>query len=747
MTDIIPNTTFDDDQPAIVDPTPVNSTTPDAPAAADSLDASAALGASTVLDNLFGPSPDTGDEGGEDFAPAGIQRLVDGKVRVSPASADELLKIGAVYVPTPGYEEAARILGEQRLVHLVGPDHAGKFAMAHALARRQREVDPSLRIRILRCAEDVSILDVLEDKECPPQSIFIVRDAFAMPGLQRNDFRGALGPLQTALKGDGSGSGHYLILTTDSELPANTPTGRQQTVDVPALPTTLRAGLLDKHFVYYSIPDSWRPLAADMALKTLEHPYQFDLFAARLQRLEATPRRSQLEAIVRDIKDSALSVRVWFAGLDPNQRYFAMLASLLSSFSLDDLWQQYEKLYKFLKDREIRLDPPLNYGREDLLESIQARRTEFGTVEFNSPIFAQGALAQAQYNYREPFRLLLPKFAEAIESTVSDGAAPARRRAARDRRQALTTAIGLLGQADLRWMQPILLRLALYAEQNLQGQEKARAELEVRVAAAAVLLRICDKEEQQQPVANLLAGWARDGRPRVRWTAAAAYGKLPRSMVAGALKPLGKLAADNDFVRGEAAFALEQLFARAPDDVIAALNAYLADGNPTAARTVRMVVGAVSKDDRIQASYFREAARQDAFWPLLDNVIRRGSVEQAKFGLSLLRSWLVRADNGRQSEALEEKMLATAKMLGQQRHDLFKSTLSNWLEGAEPMSPLYVSAANLAREMVYIQPMIEIDESDLVEADILVIDIDAVPTPAPPSPTPDPIGIVWLDGP
>ena len=720
---------------------------PDLPADEDAAQAAQTAPATAADTALFlAPADtvdDTGDGSSDDFAPAGVQRPLEGRARISPASADELFKIGAVYTPPPDFDQAAQVLGEHRLVHLVGPDHAGKFAMAHALARQQRQVNTSLRILTLRCAEDVSILDVLEDEERPPDySILIIRDAFATPGLQRHDFRAAWGPLHSTL----DNNDQYLILTTDSESPADAPTGWQQTVNVPALPAALYPALLDKHFAYYSIPESWWSSAAEVALSSLEHPYQFDLFATRLQRLEARPRQAQLEVIVRDMKDSALSVRVWFDGLNPNQRYFAMLASLLSSFSLDDLWQQYEKLYKFLKDREIRLDPPLNYGREDLLESIQARRTEFGTVEFNSPIFAHGALDQAQYNYREPFRLLLPKFAEAIESTVSDSAAPARRRAARDRRQALTTAIGLLGQADLRWVQPILLRLALYAEQNLQGQEKARAELEVRVAAAAVLLRICDKEKQQQPVANLLAGWARDGRPRVRWTAAAAYSKLPRSMVAGALKPLGKLAADNDFVRGEAAFALEQLFARAPDDVIAALNAYLADGNPTVARTVRMVVGAVSKDDRIQAAYFREAVRQDAFWPLLDNVIRRGSVEQAKFGLSLLRSWLVRADNGRQSEALEEKMLATAKMLGQQRHDLFKSTLSNWLEGAEPMSPLYVSAANLAREMVYIQPMIEIDESDLVEADILVIDIDPGPTPSLLPPTPDPIGIVWLDG-
>ena len=681
---------------------------------------------------LFEPPPTSEglDDGEEsvDFTPAGVQRLLDGKVRVSPASVDELLKIGQVYVAPPGHGEAARILGEYRQVHLVGPDHVGKFATAHALARRQREAETSLRIRTLRCSEDASILDILEDADCPPQSIFIIRDAFGTPGLQRNDFRGALGPLQETLdKND-----QYIILTTDSELPTDIPTGRQQTVDVLPLPEGDLSTLLEKHFIYYSIPDEWWPTAIDVASKSLEHPYQYDLFAMRLQRLEARPRKPQLEVIVRDIKDSALNVRVWFNGLNPNQRYFAMLVCLLPGLSLDDLWQLYEKLFVFLKGQGIRLDPPLNYGREDLLESIQARRSEFGTVEFNSPIFAQGALTQAQYNYREQFRLLLPKFAEALESSVLD-----KRRGARDRQLALTTAISLLGQADLGWVRPILFKLAQHAEHN------------VRVAAAAVLRRICDVETQQPLVANLLAGWASDkDRARVRWTAAAAYSKLPRTMVTGSLKTLGKLAADNDFVRNEAAYALEHLFPRAPDDVIAALNDWLVDGDLTVASTVRKAVRGISNDSRIQASHFREAARQDAFWPLLDNIIRLGSTEQAKAGLSLLRSWLDREGNNDQNEALEEKMLATARMLGEKRHALFKNTLSEWLNDAPPMTALYLSAANLSLEIAHIHPMLEIDESDLEDVWIVVDDDDLLASasaPAPSSPTSDPIGIVWLD--
>jgi hypothetical protein len=711
--------TSTDDPTEDADPAQADSLVP--PAAADTL--------------LFAPPAGAGDGGEEsdDFAPAGVQRPLDGKVRVSNASGDELEKSGLVYVEAPGYQAAARVLAEHRLVHLVGPDHAGKYAMAHALARRQREAKPGLRIRTLRCGEDVSILDVLEDKKDPPppNSIIIIRDAFATPGLQRNDFRGAWGPLKDALEDNEQ----YLILTTDSELPADAPTGGQQTVDVPPLPAELHPELLTKHFVYYEIPESWRSRAAEMALKSLQHPYQFDLFALRLRRLEAPPRHPQLEVIVRDIKDSALSVRVWFAGLNPNQRYFAMMACLLPGLGLDDLWQLYEKLYVFLKGQGIQLDPPLNYGREDLLESIQAHRTAFGTVEFNSPIFAQGALTQAQYNYREPFRLLLPKFAEAIESTVAD-----KRRAARERRQALIAAIGLLGQADLRWVQPVLLQMAQHTE------------LDIRVAAATVLRRICDVEEQQQPVANLLAGWTNDNRPRVRWTAAAAYSKLPRPMVASALKPLGKMTADTDFVREEAAYALEYLFTRAPDEVIGALNGWLAEGNATTARTVRLVIRAIANNDpKMKSSYFREVTRQDAFWPLLDHILRYGSPLQMKAGLSLLRSWLERAEDPLRSLALEEKMLATARLLGQQRHDLFKSTLSEWLAeaGPQPQSALYHSANKLAREMVYIQPLLEIDESDLVEDVIMTIELDELPPSTPPTVPPatasNTLVIDWLD--
>ena len=178
--------------------------------------------------------------------------------------------------------------------------------------------------------------------------------------------------------------------------------------------------LLDKHFNWYSTPDSWRKPAAGVARGAFRHPYHFDLFAARLQRLEARPTPPQLEVIARDIKDNALSVRVWFGGLDSNQRYFAMLACLCPALTLDELWKLYEKLVEFLKGQGIRLDPPLNYGREDLLESIQAHQTDAGTVEFNSPIFAQGALAQAQNNYREQFRLVLPKFVNEIETTLTD---------------------------------------------------------------------------------------------------------------------------------------------------------------------------------------------------------------------------------------------------------------------------------------------------------------------------------------
>lgn len=639
----------------------------------------------------FAPVFDAADED-HDFAPAGVQHLVDGKVRVSPASADELLKIGAVYVAPPGYEEAARVLGDQRLVHLVGPDHAGKFAMAHALAR-QCAPGAGLRIRALRCSEDAWILDLLEDPNCPKQSIFIMRDAFISPGLIRRDFHRNLGALQEILYINNQ----FLILTTDSELPADTTTGRRQTVDVPPLPAARRAELLDKHYDYYSIPESWRPSAADMALRALEHPYQFDLFAARLQRLEATPRRPQLEVLIRDIKDSAPSVLVWFDGLDPNQRYFAMLACLLPGLSLDNLWRLYENAYLFLKSQGIRLEPPLNYGREDLLRSIEARRTEFGTVEFNSPIFAQGALAQAQHNYREQFRLMLPKFAEAIETTVAD-----KRRAGREQRQALTTAIGLLGQADLRLVRPVLLQMAQHSD------------MDVRLAAAEVLRRICDVEAQQPPVANLLAGWARDARPRVRWTAAATYSKLHLFLGEEALEALGDMAADaHEDVRREVAYSLESIFRRAPDDVIASLNDVQTSTDVNIGRTVRAAVGRIAKNPKGQASYFYDSARQLAFWPLADQVIRHGSVEQAKSVLSLVRSWLEKERDNSRTETLEEALLSTAGELVQQRHEMLKDTFGQWLADAPEMSPLYLSARRLAQAMVYIYPIIIIDEADL----------------------------------
>jgi hypothetical protein len=122
-----------------------------------------------------------------------------------------------------------------------------------------------------------------------------------------------------------------------------------------------------------------------------------------------------------------------------------------------------------------------------------------------------------------------------------------------------------------------------------------------------------------------------------------------------------------------------------------------------------------------------------------------------KAGLSLLRSWLERAEDPLRSLALEEKMLATARLLGQQRHDLFKSTLSEWLAeaGPQPQSALYHSANKLAREMVYIQPLLEIDESDLVEDVIMTIELDELPPSTPPTVPPatasNTLVIDWLD--
>ncbi|MBP8948682.1 MAG: hypothetical protein KBG73_07555 [Candidatus Promineofilum sp.] len=662
------------------------------------------------------------------LAPDDVQRLLDQKVRVSTTSAEELAKIGMVYVEPPSYDEAMRVLREFNLVHLVGPDHAGKFAMAHALAR-QCAPDAGLRIRTLRCSEDASILDLLEDPNCPRQSIFIMRDAFSSPGLIRRDFHGNLGALQEILYSNSQ----FLILTTDGEATAANRIGDgRQTVAVVAPPDSMYPELLDKHFNWYSTPDSWRKPAAGVARGAFRHPYHFDLFAARLQRLEARPTPPQLEVIARDIKDNALSVRVWFGGLDSNQRYFAMLACLCPALTLDELWKLYEKLVEFLKGQGIRLDPPLNYGREDLLESIQAHQTDAGTVEFNSPIFAQGALAQAQNNYREQFRLVLPKFVNEIETTITS-----KKPSARDLRLALTTAIGLLGQADLRWVRPHLLHLAQHQE------------LDARLAAAAALRRICGQEEQSQPVANLLAGWARDNRPRVRWTAAATYSKLHLFLGERSLEALGNMAADaHEDVRREVAYSLESIFRRAPDDVIAALNSVQVSTDVNTGRTVRAAVGRIAKNPKVQASYFYDPARQQAFWPLADQVIRRGSAEQAGSVLSLVRSWLANGRDSSQSETREEALLATAGELGQQRHKMLKDTFNQWLANASGMSPLYLSVSRLTQAMEHIYPLLIIDEADLPpmapeDTDLLVLNLDDLPTVFAPA-TSDPGGIEWL---
>jgi hypothetical protein len=684
---------------------------------ADQLPAPVATGDTAADDPwLETPPAENDDDSAEkdlDDAYAPATGIILDKARVSPVSDYELGKIGRVYVEPPGFSEAVRALDEFRMVYLVGPDHAGKSAMAHYLARQRGALNPALSIYQMRCTEDASILDLFEDENCPGGSVFIMRDAFLSPGLIKHDFPLSLPTLLEIL----ANNNQFLILTSDGDATTNRIGDGRQTVSVSPPPEHDK--LLKKHLEWYSILDSWHKEAM-VAAKALEHPYHFDLFAARLQRLAAKPSPDQLEVIVRNIKDPDLSVRVWFDGLNLNQRYFAMLACLCPGLSMDDLWQLYVKLIAFLKSQGIRLDSPLNYGRDDLLESVQARRTAAGAVEFNSPIFADGALAQAQQNYREQFRLVLPKFTEAIET-----AAMGKRPGDRERRQALTTAIGLLGQADLRWVRPHLRDLAKHVV------------LDVRASAAAALRRVYDQDEQQQPVAKLLREWARDNHLYVRWTAAATYSRLPRSANDWSLEALGKMAADDKKeVRDEVGWALEQVFRRAPDHVIATLNDCLAGGHPNSVQTVRRAVGRIANDRKNQADYFRETARQEAFWPLLENTIRRGGTEQAKAALALLRSWLAGRSGSGSSEKLEDAVLTMAELLGQQRHKLLKQTLDEWIAAAEPMSPLYLSAARLAQAMAYMEPLLEIDESELEldDDDLLIINDEDLGTP-PAAPT------------
>ena len=227
------------------------------------------------------------------------------------------------------------------------------------------------------------------------------------------------------------------------------------------------------------------------------------------------------------------------------------------------------------------------------------------------------------------------------------------------------------------------------------------------------------------------------------------YSKLHLFLGERSLEALGNMAADaHEDVRREVAYSLESIFRRAPDDVIAALNSVQVSTDVNTGRTVRAAVGRIAKNPKVQASYFYDPARQQAFWPLADQVIRRGSAEQAGSVLSLVRSWLANGRDSSQSETREEALLATAGELGQQRHKMLKDTFNQWLANASGMSPLYLSASRLTQAMEHIYPLLIIDEADLPpmapeDTDLLVLNLDDLPTVFAPA-TSDPGGIEWL---
>jgi 3-methyladenine DNA glycosylase AlkC len=494
-------------------------------------------------------------------------------IKASRVYSSEITKIRQVYHPPSFYSQTLDNLKHHEWVVLVGPPHFGKKATALSLALDLRDNDNELEIMPLRFSESASLIDFLTEDECPNHTIFIINDAFAVPGLSYREIERYPDQISYAL----IEKRNYAILSTDYDpvfenlIPVTNIIKIDTDIDI-----TLLQNALEKHITYYQIIPEVQKLIKKLSkesIKSLSSFPNIDRFAYKVSLLNNVQDIHTLDLLIKDTTNVNEETKKWFDSLDPNQIYFAMLISLCPDLEKDKLWDLYTRIIKTLHKEGVKLASPLNYSQENLQTATKTFETEIGSLNFANPYDAIYTQKQVAHSYRQQFLYILPIFSSFVLTHKGKS------QESRDARISIATAIGEFGKSSYKQVFRVLTQWAEHEDST------------IRSSAAHSLRATAQSDRIHYYIKVLISEWINSPNQRLRWTAAATlerlyyYPKLEEYVI----QELKKLAADSsEFVRRAVRHALNNFSKSDFEEVFSILNDWVDSDNANRKRTAAL---------------------------------------------------------------------------------------------------------------------------------------------------------------
>ena len=546
-------------------------------------------------------------------------------IKVAPVNPLDVEKNQAVFVEPNNYQEGLNKLLNQRLLVIQGQPHMGKYSCALGMAYDDHVKNEDMPVHVLRFSEDASLGDFLDDDACPENSVFLILDAFVVPGLSTTELERHASQLNVFLEQKKS----FAILTVDTIHDEFMDIPDQYSIHIENFPQEGLLQIFDRHIAYYNICEQHEQFISsrrlDIAL-TLGNAININRFVQYIAR-ENEIDEDILQKILLSVNTNA-EVKKWFTGIeDLNVIFYAILVALCPNLSKDNLWITYDKVINFLLSRKVRIKASLEVPEEKLQKNSRVRITEVGALDFEDPSYRDFILEKVLFGYIQQLRSFLPLFTDFVIQNQKKYSSDQK-----SIRIAMANAVGEVCRAGL---EPCYATLRSWAKHR---------DATVRTCVAHALRKTTSDVSKKDEILGLLNRWRSNPDPKIKWTVAATWERLYPYFPKTAFKELEIIAADsNDFVRSAVAHALASIARRDQDSVFSLINDWIfnLDDNrkKTAEDAFQRIIADRGKDKFL---FFDSDTKLETLPIIIELCSSRGS--QINQAMGILKKWVENSD-------------------------------------------------------------------------------------------------------
>ncbi|KXK13205.1 MAG: hypothetical protein UZ14_CFX002001771 [Chloroflexi bacterium OLB14] len=551
-------------------------------------------------------------------------------IRVIDLASSEINKNKSVYVESSRFADLITRVLNERLIIIVGDAHAGKYATAIHISQKLSLENSDLKIRSLRFSDDASLIDFVENEECPNNSVFVAQDGFSVPGLGIAEIQRHSHYLVSLLVNRND----YVIITADTGTLVDNEIPEQYKIELSPFSTPDLQKILKKHLSYYELSDTSKSIVEEkkqQIISALRTAHAVDrLFQIISRRPIITAQ--EIDDILSKISNTVLDAKVWFQSLGVNQRYYAMLVALCRELDRNQLWLVYEKIVAALRSKKVNIDAPLNFSEEELRSSTYTVLTEIESLEFQDIVYRDQVFLQIREAYLQQFKSILHVFSDLVLSNSSN-----QNNRSRDMRIAVAVAVGEIAKAS--WSEAFTDAFNIWAN---------HPETTIKSAVAHAIRQTATAKIRQKDIAYILSRWKISSNINLRWTSAAVCERLYPIMPYEALNILNELSNDkSNFVRRAVAHAVVAIARRDLEESIQIILAWVNTERKRTKRTAGDVFVKLLENSKRLSLALENDSYRTRLMPLVTELIVQGD-EHLTTGLSLLQEWIISSNENQE---------------------------------------------------------------------------------------------------